>query len=223
MSKEDLHAGSIKGYESRRMKAVAARWDEKAADWDRNLEDPSCHLNEDHAYERFLREVKAVIQKRQAFCCQRGLVDCGCATGLVLQELASSFAWAIGVDISPQMIRNAQAKQIPNASFIVGDCFRLPDHTRPAGAVVSRGVLLSHYGHTHALDLLSSARKTLVPMGFLFCDFLNLAARERYRHLATDKTYFDPQEVRILARTAGFEHVEIVGTSERRVLFLLAE
>ncbi|HZR21268.1 MAG TPA: class I SAM-dependent methyltransferase, partial [Verrucomicrobiae bacterium] len=150
--------GSNKGYEKRQLKTIAARWDAKAADWDHNLEDPLCHLNEDHAYRRFLDEARKVIHERRDFCSRNGLIDCACATGLVLQELISDFAWAVGVDISPQMIRLAKAKQIPNSTFVIGDCFELAVCARPAGAVISRGVLLSHYGHEHALSLMRSAR-----------------------------------------------------------------
>jgi SAM-dependent methyltransferase len=222
MSKGNSDAGPSKGYQTRRLKAIADRWDAKASDWDRNLEDPSCHLNEDNAYGRFLHEARAVIHERRAFCRQQGLIDCGCATGLVLQQLVAGFAWGLGVDISPQMIRSAQAKQIPNSHFVRGDCFNLADYTQPAGAVVSRGVLLSHYGRTHARALLRSVRGALLAQGFLFCDFLNLASRERHQHLAADKTYFDSEEVLSLARAAGFGWTRIIGEPERRVLFLLA-
>ena len=223
MPQEDAKPNPGKGYEERQMQTVAARWDVKAAEWDRNLADPSCHLNEDQAYQRFLDEAKKVVHNRRAFCSQQGLIDCGCATGLVLQELVPAFAWGIGVDISPEMIRVAQAKEIPNSVFVVGDCFHLSACSPPAGAIVSRGILLSHYGHAHALALLRSARAALVPQGFLFCDFLNLASRGAYRHVADDKTHFNARELCALARTAGFAGAHILGKTERRIRILMAE
>src|SRR6267154_504002 len=60
-------------YENRNLDAIAARWNAKAADWDRNLEDPTCHLNEDHAYDRFLEELALIIQKRAPFCANHGI------------------------------------------------------------------------------------------------------------------------------------------------------
>jgi SAM-dependent methyltransferase len=223
MTNPNPKAPDSKGYEERQLKVIACRWDAKAADWDGNLEDPLCHLNEDNAYRRFLDEAKKVIHQRRDFCSQNRLIDCGCATGLVLQELVADFAWAVGVDISPQMIRLAQAKQIPNSSFVIGDCFELAACTQPAGAVISRGVLLSHYGRAHSLALLRSAKDALVPAGFLLCDFLNKCSRTRYQHLAEDKTYFDEAEVVGLARKAGFSQAGIIGAAGRRIQLLLAQ
>jgi predicted TPR repeat methyltransferase len=210
-------------YETRKMREVAARWDAKAESWDRQLQDPLCHLNEDGAYDRFIAAATNAVEKRLGFCTAQGVVDAGCATGLVLAKVIDSFAWGIGVDISPQMIRVAQGKGIPRAKFYVGDCFSLPGICPRAGVVLSRGVLLSHYGRKHAGALLCSARASLVREGFILWDFLNQGGKGNYQHSTANKTYFEPEEVRTMAIQAGFHFAETLGAADRRVGLLFAE
>jgi SAM-dependent methyltransferase len=210
-------------YEQRRLDVIAARWNAKAADWDHNLEDPACHLNEDQAYERFLDQVVSIIQERHEFCADQGVIDAGCATGLVLARIIARFAWGVGVDISPEMIQTAQAKQIPKARFLVGDCFNLAKSCPNAGAIVSRGVLLSHYGPQQGELLLKSAHDCLVERGFVFLDFLNKAGRDNYRHVPENKSYFEGEEVCTMAFRAGFRTAKVYAEQERRVRMILAE
>lgn len=135
----------------------------------------------------------------------------------------SAFAWGIGLDISPRMIRLARAKRLAHTRFVVGDCFNLPLLCPRAGAVLSRGVLLSHYGREQGQALLNAARAALVPGGFLAFDFLNAAARGQHRHAPANKTWFTGREVQEMARRAGFSTVRTLGKSNRRALVLLAE
>lgn len=210
-------------YERCRLEAIAARWDAKSGTWDQELEDPACHLNEDDAYQRFLREVRLIVAARRDFCAGQGLIDAGCGTGLVLADLSPSFAWSVGVDISAEMIRRAEDKHLPRARFIVADCFQLPVVCPPAGAIVSRGVLLSHYGPQQGERLLRASRDALTAGGFVVFDFLNEAGRDGHSHRPANKTYFAPQSAGLLARSAGFAKTWILGAEERRVLLLLAE
>jgi SAM-dependent methyltransferase len=216
----DLSAPEI--YEQRRLGAIAARWDERARSWDDQLADPSCHLNEDEAYGRFLDEVDSAIQERRDFCASQGVLDVGCGTGLVMEHVIAAFAWGIGIDISPRMIQVAAGKNIRRARFAVGDCFALPAICPAAGAVLSRGVLLSHYGRRNAGELLAAGYRALVPGGMLAFDFLNDAARGTTAHDPGNKTYFLPDHVRDLAVAAGFKSTRVLGNEDRRVLILLA-
>jgi SAM-dependent methyltransferase len=210
-------------YARRRLKAIAARWDARADAWDRALEDPACHLNEDDAYRRFTRLVQRLIARRRRFCARHGVIDVGCGTGLVLAQVCSAFAWGIGIDISPRMIGVARAKGLAKTRFLVGDCFALPSLCPKAGAVLSRGVLLSHYGRPQAQALLNAARAAIVAGGFLVFDFLNEAARTKHHHAPENKTWFTGQEIQAAARRAGFSAATTLGKPNRRVLLLLAE
>jgi SAM-dependent methyltransferase len=210
-------------YRERQLAAIAARWDRRAAEWDRTLADPACHLNDDDAYARFLREARRCVSRRARYSRTRGLIDAGCGTGLVLAELLPAFGWGIGVDISREMLRAAAAKGIARARFLAGDCFRLAELCPKAGAVFSRGVLLSHYGRLQGRALLESAAEVLLPGGFLLFDFLNDLARRNYQHSPEDKTYYTPRQACALTRGLGLKTVTVCGEVERRVLLLLAE
>ena len=211
-----------KAYDRRRLGAIAARWDARAEAWDRDLDDPACHLNEDDAYRRFLREIDRVIERRRGFCARHGVIDVGCGTGLVLAQVISAFAWGVGVDISEQMIRVAEEKRIRRARFILGDCFGLPAVCPRAGAVLSRGVLLSHYGRRQGEQLLKASKAALVSGGFLVFDFLNEAGRKKHKHAPENKTYFTRNQACAMARRAGFQRAFVLGEEDRRVLILLA-
>ena len=209
-------------YQRRELGAITSRWDARAQSWDRNLSDPACHLNEDAGYERFLEQARSTIGKRAEFCAKNGVIDAGCGTGLVLQDVADAFAWGIGVDLSPEMLRLAEQKHIPRTRFVLGDCFRLPELCPQAGAVLSRGVLLSHYGRPQAVDLLRAMKTVLVPGGFVLVDFLNGPARSHYEHIAVDKTYFAEAEISLLAKNAGFGKTKVLGGCQRRVRLFIA-
>lgn len=210
-------------YEQRVLPAIAARWDAKAATWDRDLAQPACHLNEDDGYPRFLRQANKLVEERRDFCARHGVIDAGCGTGLVLAAVLPSFAWGVGVDISIGMIRTARSKRLASGKFVVGDCFQLAALCPSAGAVLSRGVLLSHYGHRDGEALLRAAGDALVKGGFLLFDFLNAEARRLFSHAPDHKTYFQRQEICALARRAGLGRSVVLGEPERRVLLLLAE
>ncbi|MCR6544815.1 class I SAM-dependent methyltransferase [Dehalobacterium formicoaceticum] len=63
------------------------------------------------------------------------LLDMGCGTGQLLQELAEAYPPSrlelTGIDASPEMIRQAKAKQLSGVKFLAGDVHHLPfpDHT----------------------------------------------------------------------------------------------
>ena len=210
-------------YETRQMEAIAKRWDARAGAWDADLNDPECHLNHDASYGWFLETAAELIDKRGGFCSANGVIDCGCGTGLVLAAVAPTFAWGVGIDISTQMIRMAAQKNIGRCRFIAGDCFRLSELCPKAGAVLSRGVLLSHYGIEQGLALLRAMRESLVEEGFVVCDFLNDSARSIQIHAPENKTYYSRQTIAGLALEAGFKTAAIIGADNRRTLILSAQ
>jgi len=209
-------------YAHRELAAIAARWDARADSWDHALEGSDCPLNQDGAYRRFIEVVQRRIARHKEFCAGQGIIDVGCGTGLVLSQVIGAFAWGTGIDISREMVRVAEAKNLAKCSFLVGDCFALPTLCSKAGLIVSRGVLLSHYGREHGVALLKAARAGLAPGGFVIFDFLNEGARTRYQHVPENKTWFTGETVKTMARDAGFFAVSISGGPNRRVLILIA-
>lgn len=56
------------------------------------------------------------------------VLDCGCGTGPMLELIHQKYPdkHYIGLDLTPEMIRVAQAKKLSNTEFIVGDSENLP-------------------------------------------------------------------------------------------------
>lgn len=218
-----LPASRPEDYDPLCLDAVRRRWDQKADRWDADLADEHFHLNEDGAYERFMEVAEAEITRRSEFCRRHTLVDLGCGTGLVLDRFSGRFSAATGVDISPRMLAAAARRKLPRTRLIAENCFDLAAHVAEAGAVLSRGILLSHYGPRWAPVLLDQVRQVLVPDGgFALLDFLNAEARDQYACNPENKSYYRADEMESLGRAAGFRAVSVLGEPKRRVLTLLA-
>jgi SAM-dependent methyltransferase len=211
-------------YDALRLRVIRQRWDEKADRWDADLDDQCCHLNQDDAYRRFMDAADAAVTERESFCRDRLLVDLACGTGLVMAHFANRFDRALGVDISPRMLAAAAARHLPRVELLEASCFELASRFDPAGAVLSRGILLSHYGDRWVVPLLCQVHEVLVPDGgFAILDFLNALTRYDYSANPDNKTYYTAEQIRSQADEAGFRRSTILGEPERRVLLLLAE
>lgn len=66
------------------------------------------------------------------------VLDCGCGTGPMLELLQAKYPDKryTGLDITPEMIRKAQSKKLPNTKFVVGDCENLPFAPESFDAVI---------------------------------------------------------------------------------------
>jgi SAM-dependent methyltransferase len=211
-------------YHALRLQLIRDRWDRKAEQWDADLAEEHFHLNADGAYRKFLETAEAVVAERAEFCRQHALVDLGCGTGLVLAHFLDRFVAGVGVDISPRMLAIAAGRNLSRAKFFEGNCFALARHVADAGAVFSRGILLSHYGRRWAPLLLGQVRQALRPgRGFAILDFLNAAAREEFDSNPHNKTYYRADQIEKMAKQAGFRQVEILGEPRCRTLLVLAE
>ena len=157
-----------------------------------------------------------------------------------MAHFVDRFERALGVDISPRMLAAASARRLPRVEFLEASCFELAGRLgvagapASAGAVLSRGILLSHYGHRWVVPLLSQVREILSPPGpsvlapgypggFAILDFLNALTRHKYPANPDNKTYYTAEQIRSQAIEAGFRRSSILGEPHRRVLLLLAE
>lgn len=187
-------------YSDRDIEAIRSRWDARAASWDECVADPAAPYNEGGDYERFLRFAREVIARRKrpaAFA-----LDLGCGTGLVTAAIAPHSRRIVGVDLSPKMIAVAREKSIVRARFIEGDVFSLPFANNTTDLVVSRGVLLSHYGPAHAGVLLAEIRRILAPEGSAVLDYFNAEATEVVAPIPRDKAAYTGAEMLALADCA---------------------
>ena len=56
------------------------------------------------------------------------VLDCGCGTGPMIEILCEKYSdkQYTGLDLTPEMIKKAKEKNLPNSNFVVGDCEKLP-------------------------------------------------------------------------------------------------
>ena len=66
------------------------------------------------------------------------LLDVGCGTGPMIELLSKKYPKKryVGLDITPKMIEVANAKNLPNATFVVGDSENLPFDDESFDAVI---------------------------------------------------------------------------------------
>jgi len=114
------------------------------------------------------------------------------------------------------MLERARERQVPRAQFVCANCFDLSRVVSNAGAVVSRGILLSHYGRSAARQLLSEVFNSLsCSGGFAILDFLNQESRHLYS-VPDNKAFFTGQDLSAIAHGVGFDKVFVLGGIERR-------
>jgi SAM-dependent methyltransferase len=211
-------------YEKMNLDVVQRRWDRRSERWEAELDDARCHLHADDAYRRFITAASRIIAARSAFCSCRLLVDLGCGTGLVLERFISHFAAGLGIDISEKMLQIARGKNLAAAEYRQQNAFELAGTVSCAGAILSRGIFLSHYGFRWAPVLLKQIHQSLAADGgFALLDFLNADSRGLYPCNPPNKTYFNPIQIAAMGRRTGFRRCRILGKPTRRVLLALLE
>lgn len=170
-------------------------------------------------YPDLLRELR-----KESF---RSLLDCGCGTGAMLVLVRKHFPEIplTGIDLSPEMIRAARARRIPDTRFTEGDCEDLPFENDSFDAAVC-SMSFHHYPHPPAF--LKSCGRVLRPGGRLilrdmtvpgpllgFVNHVELPLANLFGK--GDVHCYSPAEIRRLAQQTGF----VCETAERRKNFRL--
>lgn len=153
---------------------------------------------------------KAVIQIQP-----KRLLDIGCGTGEIAQLLKKPLpnTQINGIDLSLEMIKQAQNKQLPNAVFQLGDAEKLPysDNTFDM-AICSQ----SFHHYPNPSKALLEAYRVLKPGGiFLMCDTYvsNDCLRWLENHIILKLTHtgdvhtYGKEELCTLFTEAGFRKV----------------
>ena len=96
----------------------------------------------------------------------RDLLDVGCGTGPMIELLSKEYPdiRLTGLDITPGMIEAAQAKGIPNTTFVVGDSEDLPFEDSSFDAVICANSF-HHYPNPQAF--FDGVKRVLRPGGRL--------------------------------------------------------
>jgi ubiquinone/menaquinone biosynthesis C-methylase UbiE len=205
-------------YKSIDVDYIKERWDKRAERWDSDIEDPYCHLNRNNSYGVFLDIANSYIESMMPIT-YGGLVDIGCGTGLVLERFLHHFPWSIGIDISPKMLSIAKTRLNDRADLWELDVFKSPLFPAECLVVLSRGVLLSHYGKQNGLALLEKVRRNTNKGGFAMFDAINIADITR----PLNKVGYDKDSLINLFITAGFTEVDVHGDINYPLLYGVAK
>lgn len=94
------------------------------------------------------------------------LLDAGCGPAPMITLLADKYPdrHYTGIDLTPQMIEQARKKDLPNATFLVGDCENLPFEENSFDVVICAN---SFHHYPNPQDFFTSVRKVLKPNGRL--------------------------------------------------------
>jgi SAM-dependent methyltransferase len=136
------------------------------------------------------------------------ICDMGCGPGQIARYLKRQGVKALGVDLSPAMIREAQRLN-PEIYFHQGDMLDLPDPDDSWGGIAAFYCLI-HIPRPQVVGALRELRRVLKPGGVLLAAF---HIGEKIEHLDElwgeevnlDFAFYLPNEMEIWLEEAGFE------------------
>ena len=196
---------------------ISNRWDNRASRWDADLSDADSHLNRDGSYMRFFTILDSIVGK-----CKdtpsKTFIEIGCGTGVVLERYATRFKSLYGVDISRNMLAEAKKKKIPGALFVCDNAIEFLSRDITADFIVSRGILMSHFGKNNSRLFLKIAFDRLKPEGCVFLDMLNSDAKK----IPYGKVAYSNFEIFFMAKNVGFKVVNVHYTSGYPLLYMEA-
>ncbi|MBQ9263136.1 MAG: methyltransferase domain-containing protein [Clostridia bacterium] len=137
------------------------------------------------------------------------LLDCGCGTAPMLTLLKQKYPdkHYTGIDLTPEMIKVAKAKQMPGVRLVVGDCEKLPFPDESFDAVIC---CQSFHHYPNVQDFFNSVFRVLRPGG-------RLILRDMTAKTAPVRWFFNHIEMPII-NFAGHGDVRVYGVDEVRKL-----
>ena len=104
------------------------------------------------------------------------LLDAGCGTAPMLSLLSTEFPdkQFVGIDLTPKMIEVAKAKNLPNTTFVCGDCENLPFADASFDVIICSQ---SFHHYPNPQDFLRSVRRCLRPNGRLILRDMTMKSR----------------------------------------------
>jgi ubiquinone/menaquinone biosynthesis C-methylase UbiE len=173
-------------------------------------------------YDRFQK--KAVSRCLPLNAQGRKLLEVGCGTGHWTKFFSECGFEVTGVDVSKSMIRIAQSKNIPGASFQIADAHSLPYNDNCFD--VTAAITTLEFVRDAEAVLQEMARCTRKPSGKLVVGVLNaLAGLNRSRQENSESLYaearlFTPSQLRELLSRYGKTRLSTVGFVPRRKCLL---
>jgi len=136
------------------------------------------------------------------------ICDLGCGPGQIARYLNRQGIKALGVDLSPKMVAEAQRLN-PEIHFHQGDMLALPDADDSWGGIAAFYSIL-HIPREHVVEALQEMKRVLKPGGMLLITF---HIGQEIRHLDEwwekpvnlDFAFYLPEEMEDWLKEAGFE------------------
>jgi len=137
------------------------------------------------------------------------LLDCGCGTAPMLSLLQQKYPERhyTGIDLTPEMIEVARAKNMPGVKLIVGDCEKLPFPNESFDVVIC---CQSFHHYPKVQDFFDSVSRVLRPGG-------RLILRDMTARTAPVLWFFNHVELPIVNLT-GHGDVHVYSVDEVRTL-----
>ncbi len=142
------------------------------------------------------------------------ICDMGCGPGQIARYLHAREMKVCGVDLSPEMVRQAQSLN-PDISFQQGDMFALADVADNSYGGIAAFYSIVNLPRPSVVRALQEFRRVLCPNGVLLLAF---HVGQEIVHLnemlgkevSLDFFFFETEEVKDYLRTAGFELEEAI-------------
>ncbi|MEP7340177.1 MAG: class I SAM-dependent methyltransferase [Acidobacteriota bacterium] len=156
---------------------------------------------------QLLDRFAAAIGEKEIVC------DVGCGPGQVARYLSERGARVIGVDLSPQMIEQARRLN-PAIEFRQGNMLAL-DAEDEAWAGITAFYSIIHIPRDEVVSALLEFKRVLQPAGLLLLAFHigdEVVHLDEWweRSVSVDFVFFQPDEMTVYLREAGFEVEEVI-------------
>lgn len=142
------------------------------------------------------------------------ICDMGCGPGQVASYLHSLGAKVCGVDLSPEMVRQARTLN-PDIPFRQGDMFALAGTADDSYGGIAAFYAIVNLPRTSVVGALRELRRVLCPNGVLLLAFhigqgIKHVDELLGREVSLDFFFFETEEVKGYLRAAGFELEEAI-------------
>lgn len=147
--------------------------------------------------------------------CGRGVIcDMGCGPGQIAGYLHGLGAEVCGVDLSPEMVRQAQMLN-PEIPFECGDMLGLKKLADASFGGIAAFYSIVHIPRQQVAQALSELKRVLRPQGVLLLAF-HIGQEVKHldewwgKEVSVDFLFFETGEMKGYLRTAGFELEEVI-------------